>query len=37
MQERDAGGNSEGSVICHLVCPPALLEAEGKKIDLKPF
>lgn len=21
----DTGGNSEDSVVCHLVCPPALL------------
>lgn len=30
------GGNSEESVICHLVCSPALLlEAEGKNIVIK--
>lgn len=23
-QETDAGGNSEDSVVCHLVCPPGL-------------
>lgn len=25
VQESDTGGNSEDSVVCHLVCPPALL------------